>query len=70
MANHPDFLLIGSQTVKHRLKSEKNRNAEKNATTSKFGKFSTHKKRSFWDKIFSKNPLNEATPRFSLHNRV
>ena len=52
------------------LKSEKNRNAEKNATTSKFGKFSTHMKGSFWGKIISKSPLNEVRPRFSLHDRV
>jgi hypothetical protein len=30
------------------LKSEKNKNAEKNATTSKFGKFFTHKKGIFF----------------------
>jgi hypothetical protein len=52
------------------LKSENNKNAEKNATTSKFGKFFTHKKGSFWAKIISKSVLNEVRPQFSLHNRV
>ena len=37
----PEFLIHcrGSSTIKHMLKTEKNKHAEKNATTSKFGQF-------------------------------
>jgi hypothetical protein len=42
------------------LKSEKNKNAEKNATTSKFGKFFTHKKGHFGTKSSPKVSLTRS----------
>ena len=52
------------------LKSEKNRNAEKNATTSKFGQFLPIKNGTFWVKICSKNAQDEVRPHFHVHNCV
>ena len=52
------------------LKSEKNKHAEKNATTSKFGHFLPIKNGTFWVKIGSKNAQDEFRPHFCVHNRV
>ena len=52
------------------LKAEKNKHAEKNATTSKFGQFLPIKNGTFWVKIGSKNAQDEVRPHFCVHNRV
>jgi hypothetical protein len=48
------------------LKSEKNKHAEKNATTSKFGQFLPLKNCTFW----VKNAQDEVRPHFGVQNRV
>ena len=52
------------------LKSLKNKHAEKNATTSKFGQFLPIKNGTFWVKICSKNAQDEVRPHFHVHNCV
>ena len=52
------------------LKSEKNKHAEKNATTSKFVQLLQIKNGTFWVKIGSKNAQYEVRPHFCVHNRV
>ena len=52
------------------LKSEKNKHAEKNATTSKFGHFLPIKNGTFWVKIGSKNAQDEFRPHFCVHRCV
>jgi hypothetical protein len=52
------------------LKSEKNKHAEKNATTSKFEQFLPIKNGTFWVKIGSKNAQYQVRPHFCVHNHV
>jgi hypothetical protein len=52
------------------LKSEKNKHAEKNATTSKFGQFLPITNSTFRVKNSSKNVQDEVRPHFCVHNRV
>ena len=52
------------------LKSQKNKHAEKNATTSKFGQFFPIKNGAFLFKIAPKNAQDEVRPHFCVHNRV
>jgi hypothetical protein len=51
-------------------KSEKNKHAENNATTSKFRQFLPIKIGTFWAKIASKNAQDEVRPHFCVHNHV
>ena len=52
------------------LKAEKNKHAEKNATTSKFGQFLPIKNGTFWVKISSKKVQDEVRRHFWVHNLV
>jgi hypothetical protein len=51
-----EFLIFckGSSTVLHMLNSEKNKHADKNGTTSKFGQFLPVKNGTFWLKLTQK----------------
>ena len=49
---------------------KKNMNAEKNATTSKFGQFLPLKNCTFWVIIAPKNAQDEVRPHFCVHNCV
>ena len=52
------------------FKTEKNKHAEKNATTSKFGQFLPIKNGTYWLKISQKNVQDEVRPHFCVHNRI
>ena len=52
------------------LKSYKNKHAETNAITLKFGQFLPIKNITFWVKIGSKNAQDEVKPHFRVHNCV